>query len=66
MSMSIDSVNMDALAQQIQAEKFQTEYAVKLINMARDSEEAVGSIIQDTVEFSQEAMQKFMAERTGV
>ena len=37
-----------------------------MTKMAQDNEKAIGSIIQDTVEFSQEAMQRFMAERAGV
>lgn len=42
----------------------QAMYGVKLIQMARASEEAAASVILDTVEISQEAMDKFLAERS--
>lgn len=41
----------------------QAQYGVKLIQMARASEEAAASVILDAVEISQEAMDKFLAER---
>ncbi len=41
----------------------QMEYGVKLIQMARASEEAAASVILDAVEISKEAMDKFLAER---
>lgn len=41
----------------------QAQYAVKCIQMARESEAVVGDLIQDTLEISKEAMDKFMAER---
>lgn len=57
------------LATQIAEAKEQAEtealYAVKLFKMARQSDAVVGSIIQDAVEISREAMEKFMSERGG-
>lgn len=41
----------------------QAQYGVKLIQMARASEQAAASVILDAVEISQEAMEKFLAER---
>lgn len=56
--MDISSVGGSALTPEIQA-----QYAVKCIQMARESTEVVGSLIQDTVEISQEAMDKYMSEK---
>ena len=43
----------------------EAQYAVKLIKMAQQSEAVVGSILEDTAEISQEALQRFMSERGG-
>ena len=51
------------LESEIKAEQTRELYGVKLIKMAQESEAVVGNLIQDTVEISNEAMQKFMAER---
>ena len=53
----------DILASEMKAEQAREMYGVKLIKMAQESEAVVGNLIQDTVEISNEAMQKFMAER---
>ena len=50
---------------EIKAEQAKELYNVKLIKMAQDSEAVLGNLIEDTVEISQEAMQKFMAERNA-
>lgn len=60
---SISEYDVQALKQQIEAEQFETIKGVKLIKAAQESMKAVGSIIQDTVEISSEAMQKFLAEK---
>ena len=39
------------------------DIAVKLFKEAQESQQLVGSIIEDTAEISQEAMQKYQAER---
>jgi hypothetical protein len=56
--MDISSVSGSAMTPEVQA-----QYAVKCMKMAQESTEVVGNLIQDTVEFSNEAMQRFMAER---
>ena len=53
------------LESEIKAEQAREMYGVKLMKMAQESEAVVGNLIQDTVEISNEAMQKFMAERTA-
>lgn len=57
--MDISSVSSSG---SLSPEEIQMMYTVKMIQMMRESEEVVGSIIQDTVEISQEAMEKFGAE----
>lgn len=58
--MDISSIGGSALTPEVQA-----QYAVKCIQMARQSDSVVGELIQDTVEISQEAMQKYIAETQG-
>ena len=61
--------NLFALKEEVateEQENIEAEYAVKLIKMAQQSEAIVGTILEDTVEISQEAMQKFMSERGRV
>ena len=45
----------------------QTEalYQVKLMKMQQESSEVVGDLLQDTAEISQEAMDKYLAEKNG-
>ena len=57
--MDISSVGASALTPEVQS-----QYAIKCIKMAQESEEVLGDLLQDTVEISAEAMQKFLAERT--
>lgn len=40
----------------------QAQYAVKLIKMAQQSEEVIGSILEDTAQISKEAMAKYLSE----
>ena len=67
--MDISSLGSDYTDYAIQTAKAEEEaqvealYAVKLMKMAQQSDAVVGSIIEDTVEISREAMQKFMSER---
>lgn len=69
--MDISSLGSDYTDYAIQTAKAEEEaqvealYAVKLMKMAQQSDAVVGSIIEDTVEISREAMQKFMSERGG-
>lgn len=55
--MDISSVGGNALTPEVQA-----QYAVKCIQMARQSDAVIGNLIEDTVEISQEAMNKYIAE----
>ena len=55
--MDISSVGGSAFTPEIQS-----QYAVKLIQMARASENVAGSLLEDTAEISQEAMAKFLSE----
>lgn len=55
--MDISSIGGSALTPEIQ-----TQYAVKCIKMAQQSDKVVDSLLQDTVEFSKEAMEKFLNE----
>ena len=60
---SISETDVQALRQQIEAEQFDAAKEVKLIKAAQESMETVGSIIQDTVEISAEAMKRFASEQ---
>lgn len=41
--------------------EIQAKYAVKLIKMAQQSEQVIGSILTDTAEISKEAMDKYLS-----
>lgn len=56
--MDISSVGGTALTSEIQA-----QYAVKCLLMSRQSTEVLGNLIEDTVEISEEAMSKYLAEQ---
>ena len=47
-----------ALAPEVQA-----QYAVKCIKMAQQTAHVAGNLIQDTVEISQEALEKCLSEK---
>ncbi len=55
--MDISSLSGSALTPEVQA-----QYAVRCIQMARQTDAIVGTLIEDTVEISKEAMDKFVAE----
>ena len=61
--MDISSVSSAYLPQEIQTPDIQTKYAAKCLLMARESTAVVGNLLQDTAEISNEAMQRFLAER---
>jgi len=63
MNIDSSSMNVDALREQIQAEQFEAAKEVKLIKMAQESEAVVGDIIQDTLEISQEALNRCLAKK---
>ncbi len=56
--MDISSVGGSAFTPEVQS-----QYAVKCIQMARQSDAIVGSLILDTAEISEEAMAKYIAEQ---
>lgn len=56
----VDSTVLNSI---LESQNIDAQYAVKLIKMAQQSEAVVANLIQDTVEVSQEAMDKFMSER---
>lgn len=58
--MDISSVGGSAMTPEVQA-----QYAVKCIQMARQTEAVAGSLILDTAEISEEAMAKYIAETQG-
>lgn len=55
--MDIESIGSSQMTPEVQA-----KYAVKLIKMAQQTEAIVGSILQDTVEISKEAVSKYLSE----
>ena len=58
--MDISSVGGSAMTPEVQA-----QYAVKCIQMTRQTEAVAGSLILDTAEISEEAMAKYIAETQG-
>ena len=57
-----NSVTDAYLSQEIQTEQLKELYNVKLLKMEQESEAVVGDLLEDTVEFSEEAMEKFLSE----
>lgn len=55
--MDISSVGGSVLSQEVQS-----AYAVKCMLMSRQTEMAASSVLMDTAEISQEAMEKYLAE----
>jgi len=68
--MDISSVGgnyLDSALQMAEAEKeaqVEALYAAKLFKMAQQSDAVVATLLEDTVEISQEAMEKFLSERS--
>ena len=54
--------NVANLSAEIASENIKSMYAVKCVLMARQTDQVVGSLLQDTVEISKEAMDKFLSE----
>ena len=55
----IDSMALESIKEQ---QNVEAQYAVKLFKMAQQSEAVVASVIEDTIEISQDAMNKFLSE----
>ncbi len=52
----------DYIRNEAKAEDIETAYQVKLLKMQRESELVAGQIIEDTLDISQEALDKCLAE----
>ena len=66
--MDINSIggNYSDIVRMIEAEKesqIQAMYAVKLLKMAQESDAVTADLLEDVVEISKEAMEKFLSER---
>ena len=61
--MEINPVDASYLQSVQQEQNIEAQYAVKLFKMAQASEAVAGSLLEDTAEFSKEAMDKFLSER---
>ncbi len=55
--MDVSSISGSAMTPDVQ-----TQYAVKLIKMMQESQEVVGTLLEDTAEISKEAMEKYLSE----
>ena len=55
----------DYIRQSAKVEEAEALYQVKLMKMQQESEQVIGTLLEDTAEISQEAMQKYIAEIKG-
>jgi len=55
----------DYINQSAKVEETEAMYQIKLLKMQQESSAVVGSILEDTAEISQEAMDKCLAELKG-
>lgn len=62
--MEINPIDAQILQSVKEEQNIEAQYAVKLIKMAQQSDAVVASVIEDTVDFSQEAMEMFLSERS--
>ena len=62
--MEINPIDAQILQSIKEEQNIEAQYAVKLIKMAQQSDAVVASVIEDTVDFSQEAMEMFLSERS--
>ena len=61
--MEMNPVDSAVLNSILENQNIEAQYAVKLIKMAQQSDAVVATLLEDTVEISQEAMDKFLSER---
>ena len=61
--MEMNPVDSTILNSVLENQNIEAQYAVKLIKMAQQSDAVVATLLEDTVEISQEAMDKFLSER---
>ena len=52
----------DFITQQANVEQTKELYQVKLMKMVQESEQAMGDVLEDTLEISQDAMSKYLSE----
>ena len=50
------------LESEIKAQETEAAYQVKLMKMMQESEAVVGTLLEDTAEISQEAMNRYLSE----
>ena len=55
----------DYIQQQAKVEETEAMYQIKLMKMQQESDAVIGDLLEDTVEISQEAMNKYLAEING-
>ena len=55
----------DIMQSEMKAQQAEALYQVKLIKMQQQTEEVVGTLLEDTAEISKEAMDKYLAEING-
>ena len=53
----------DFIAQQANVEQTEALYQVKLMKMAQEAESTVSDVLTDTLELSQDAINKYMSEK---
>ena len=52
----------DYIRQSAKVEEAEALYQIKLIKMQQDSEKVIGTLLEDTAEISNEAMEKYISE----
>ena len=55
-------MDISSIVSAMETEQLEALYAVKLIKMAQESDAVVATLLEDTAEISDEAMQKFLSE----
>ena len=55
----------DYITQQANVEQTEALYQVKLMKMMQESEQVVSDVLTDTLEISQDAMNKYLSEIKG-
>ena len=53
----------DYIHQEAKVQEAEANYQVKLIKMQQESDAVVGELLEDTLEISQDAMNKYMSEK---
>ena len=53
----------DYIRQEAKVQETEANYQVKLLKMQQESDAVVGELLEDTLEISQDAMNKYMSEK---